>query len=190
MAPPQDKGDVDAVVRVEFETGHRTDRHPGDPDFLAGFQPRRIDKCCVVSAFGSEPKVAEDHHQPRGHQQHRHREDADLDHHRAVRRQLRARHQKSSRSAKEPWNKNCSVDGASNCSSVNGSYGILALSVTRNGERKNDPPVCLVGMSGNPRQFGPPEALTCGRDSGYVYAGEPKTKLDDVNRPALRTPSK
>ena len=30
-------------------------------------------------------------------------------------------HQKSSRSAKAPWNKNCSVEGASNCSSVNGS---------------------------------------------------------------------
>ncbi|COU78181.1 Uncharacterised protein [Mycobacterium tuberculosis] len=89
----------------------------------------------MVDGCGTKPEVPEDHHQTGGHQQHDHREDADLDHHRPVRGNARARHQKSSRSANAPLNRNCSVDGASTCNSVNGWYGIKALSVTRNGAR-------------------------------------------------------
>ena len=56
---------VNGVVRVELEARHRTDRYSGDADLLAGLEPRRVGKGCVVSVFGAEPEITEDHHQSR-----------------------------------------------------------------------------------------------------------------------------
>ncbi len=43
--------------------------------------------------------------------------------------------------------------------------------MTRNGDRQNDPLVCLVGMSSNPRQLGPLEVLTIGMLSKIGVGG-------------------
>src|SRR4029079_15017013 len=124
-----------------------------------------------------EPELAEDHDQSGRDQQHRHHEDADL--------REDSLHQKSSRSANAPLKRNWNVAGASTCASVNGSYGMSALSVTRNGDLKYEPPYCMLGRLGRPRQFGPPVALTIGRLSGYVYDGTPNTKLELTIAPGL-----
>src|SRR5215218_9127906 len=65
-----------------------------------------------------------------------------------------------------------------------------ALSVTRNGARYHEPPYCLLGMSGSPRQLGPPDAFTIGRLSGYVYDGTPSTKLELTIAPGLMPPTR
>ena len=57
--------------------------------------------------------------------------------------------------------------------------------MTRNGDLKYEPPNCMLGMFGKPRQLGPPVAFTIGRLSGYVYDGTPSTKLELTIAPGL-----
>ncbi len=70
---------VSKVVVTEFDGAHRSDRHPGDPYLVAGFQPGHIDELGCVTVLVASSHLPEDQHEPSIDQQHHRHEDAEFD---------------------------------------------------------------------------------------------------------------
>ena len=108
------EGHIDGVVRVQRHRADRSHRNAGNAHILSGLQPCRVGERRVVLGLRREPELTEHHHQHRRDQKHRDGEEADVEQGPVT------LHQYSSLSAKAPLNRNCAVDGASNCNSVFG----------------------------------------------------------------------